>query len=122
MSTSTLDRPDEGAARSDALALDDEALEALAQEVRAVFAPRPAPREFDLDDIREFLDLTTKVAHEAGIRDDEELKALLDQAARMYVARSIQDHLSDVLQLTLEFPSPPLTRGAAAFFRRFAGR
>lgn len=122
MSTSTLERPNSGAARSDASTLDDRLLEALAEDVKALFSSRPAQREFELDHIREFLDLTVSLAHEAGIRDEGELRELVDYAARMYVARSIQDQLTGTLQQTLEFPTPPVTRGAAAFFRRFGER
>lgn len=103
-------------------ALDDEALEALTRQVRAVFSPPAAPRDFDLDRIREFLELVSKLAVDAGIDDQAELEALLSHAASLYVARSVQDHLSDVFRLTFELPAPPVTRGAAAFFRRFAER
>lgn len=122
MSTTSYASREHGVPESDAPPVDDEALEALSQQVRMAFSPPHPRRDFDLDRISEFLGFVTKVAAEAGIEDQDELEELLVYAARMYVARSVQDHLSSVFRLSLEPPDPPTTRAWAAFFRRFAER
>ena len=98
--------------------MDEEVLDNLAQQVQTTLSSPVAPPRFDLADLRKFLDFTHQIAKEAGV-PEEELDELLDHAAREYVTRHMQHHISKLLQVIFESPEPS-ARGEFAFFRRFA--
>ena len=121
MNRSVIESPHQSSLHPDIPPMDEEVLEDIVQEVRNAFVHPAASQGFDLKEIHDFLDLTREIAQQAGVFDGEQLGELLDHAARVYVARSVQDRVSGMLQLTLEWSSPPTqTQGQVAFFRKFA--
>lgn len=98
----------------------DEQLSELADMVRETLASHRPGASYEVRDLREFLDLTDQIARSWGVEDYRERSAILDEAARLFVARATRERILRVVRSALELGDPTPTSRGAAFFTRFS--